>query len=114
MAEIKQKIITRKTPDLLNISVDGAFGGMLPNGKININFYTDSLPIPAETIIKYDTETKKIETKHSEDLTESVERQIVSSISFELTKAKEIHYWLGQIISEAILNRKEAENASNI
>lgn len=115
MSEIKHRIITQNPSDKFSIPIDGAFGGVLPNGNISIKFYTESVPIPTETVITVDTEKGEIiSTQDNEDLSLTVIRDIVSSISLDTNKAKEIYIWLGRLINQSDLNRKEANNASNV
>ncbi len=115
MSEIKYRIITKKPADKFSTPVDGAFGGVLPSGDISINFYTESIPMPTETIIIFDSERGKIiNTEQSEDVSRTVLRETVSSISLTSTKAKEIYIWLGQLINQSEINRKEANDASNL
>lgn len=113
MSIIKHKIIAKKSSDIVNVTVDGAYGGLLSNGKLNLNFYTETLPIPNETTISYNTESNLSETEHSDNIVGVFERQIVSSISFDLNKAKEVYLWLGEMIKQADIERKEGKDASS-
>ncbi len=60
MANATQKDLTTKfikQADYKTISVDGVLGGFNSSGKLNMNFYVDSIAIPDKVVIKIDQQT---------------------------------------------------------
>lgn len=102
MNTFKQKLISKKITDNPTHNIDGVFGGILPNGKININFFVEAGVIPQEIELTIDSDTGKIlEQKFVDTAENQIYREMVSSINMNLSTAKGFHIWLGQLIKES-------------
>ena len=111
MNKIKIKYIFKD--DYNPIYINGAQGGINPQGEIIINFYLERTPIPVsqtfnveENIIspnEIDCEPK--------DLRDSFVRVIESGVVMNYQTAKELHSWIGKHIEslESLQNDKKPQ-----
>ena len=77
---------------------NGAYGGATPNKDIVMHFYNERPALPTETIVAFDSDGNSSILKDTpEDPT--IIRYIVSGITMNLSAAKQLYNWLGNIIS---------------
>lgn len=92
--------------------VNGAVGGVTPNGDIITNFFFDSMPIPEKIVnqINPDGSLGGVIAVEPENLDSTIIRHVCSGIVMNEENAKAIHAWLGNQISE--LENRKAYNAT--
>ncbi len=81
--------------------VNGAYGGINPQGEIAVNFYVERSPIPRTEIYSLNEDgslDSPIEIE-PENHTQNIIRFIETGILLNLENAKKIHQWLGQHIT---------------
>lgn len=77
---------------------NGAYGGATPNKDIVMHFYNERPALPRETIVGFDTDgNSQIVKDTPEDPT--IIRYIVSGVTMNLSAAKQLYNWLGNIIA---------------
>ena len=82
--------------------VNGAQGGINPQGEIIINFYLERNALPNSLTIEFEENKntpKEIETE-PKDLNNSFVRYIENGVILNYQTAKEIHKWLGNHIEQ--------------
>lgn len=100
-----------KFSELYNpVYINGAYGGINPQGEIIMNFYLERSPIPKEeqyTIDELSVLTGPV-TTDPEDHSQNIIRFVETGIVLNLENAKKINEWLGQHILqlEALKNQK--------
>ncbi len=81
--------------------VNGAFGGISPQGEIVVNFYMERVAIPRSQTYQF-SEDKVLEEISEErepgDHERSVVRVIENGVILDLAHAEDIHRWLGEHI----------------
>lgn len=91
-------------PDDYNpLYVNGAFGGISPQGEITCNFFMDRLPLPKSETYSVDEKgviRDRVQEK-SEEQNYQVVRYVQSGVIMNLDCAKRVNVWLTQQI-EAI------------
>lgn len=89
-------------PDDYNpIYVNGAQGGVNPQGEIVINFYFEriGLPINQTQVLNEDGRLGNVIKNDPEDLNHSYVRYVENGVVMNLQTAKSIHDWLGKQIA---------------
>ena len=83
--------------------VNGAFGGVSPQGEIIVNFYLERIPLPYEDHheLYSDGHISQIKSRKPDDFEGTMIRYIQSGIVVSLEQAKSIQAWLGSKIEEA-------------
>ncbi|MCH7413209.1 DUF3467 domain-containing protein [Belliella sp. R4-6] len=79
--------------------VNGAFGGLGPQGEFIINFYFERVPLPnSQTFEIIDgNSVQEIENERKPlDHEQSLVRVVENGIIMDYQHAKEIHRWLGE------------------
>ncbi len=82
--------------------INGAQGGISPQGEIVINFYMERNALPNSQTYQIESDniaSKEIESEPS-DLKNSFVRIIENGVIMNYQSAKEIHKWLGKHIDE--------------
>lgn len=100
MNKIKCKYIFKD--DYNPVYVNGAQGGINPQGEIVIDFYLERNALPTSQtfeIVEDKLSAKEIETE-PEDLKNSFVRVIENGVIMNYQTAKELHNWLGNHISQ--------------
>ena len=94
------------------INVDGAYGGVTPSGKINLNFFSERYPIPKSTFfeIKNDKLIKKI--RDSAESKKGIIREYNFGIYMDLRTAKGLSLWLQDCIKNMEKKEREKKNVS--
>lgn len=99
MGKIKCKYIFNN--DYNPIYINGAQGGINPQGDIIVNFYLERNALPLSQIYEikegYDNTVNEVESEPP-DLKNSFVRVIENGIIMNYQTAKEIHKWLGMHI----------------
>jgi|SRR5690606_13690612 len=92
----KYKFDDRYNPKFIN----GAIGGVSPQGEIIINFYLErtSLPITQTFDINKSTGIGQLSVTEPKDIENSFIRYIENGVVMNYKTAKEIHRWLGEHI----------------
>ena len=82
------------------VFVNGAYGGINPQGDIVVNFYFERMALPnSQTFEIEDNELKEIESERDpKDHGDSFVRVINTGIILDYKRAKIIHQWLGSHI----------------
>lgn len=96
MNNVKIKYIFSK--DYNPLYINGAQGGINPQGELIINFYLERTPIPNSQTFSIDENripSKEIECE-PKDLRSSLVRVIENGVVMNYATAKELHSWLGQ------------------
>lgn len=79
------------------LHVDGAYGGVTPNGLININFYSERLSIPKATDYSVDDEKNSlVKISDSPDSKNGLIREFEMGVYMTLNAAGELHKWIGE------------------
>lgn len=84
------------------VYVNGAQGGINPQGEIVANFYLERLALPTSQTQELNPEGRLGNVVASEpaDLNNSFVRFVENGIIMNLETAKSIHSWLGGLISQ--------------
>ena len=87
-------------PSLTTVHVDGAFGGITPNGHIDINLYSERNPIP--TLVFHPlTDGKLGDEIRSERVTrDGVVRELEVGAVMDVRAARGLRDWLTSQIEE--------------
>jgi|SRR5699024_259148 len=101
----KYKFPSDYNPDYVN----GAYGGVSPNGEIVVNFYFERIPIPYEETVDLDTEA--IKRTLPENHSENVIRYVPSGVVMNIDTAKSFHQWLGEHIKSLEKRRDDSASA---
>ena len=83
--------------------VNGAFGGIGPQGEIVINFYLERVAIPKTQTFNFRNGQileEVTEERTPRDHDKSIVRVVESGIILDLTRAEIIHEWLGRHIDD--------------
>ncbi len=100
MSKIKCKYIFKE--DYNPKYINGAQGGITPQGEIAINFYLERQALPVSQTYKVDDgkiNAKEVESEPS-DLNNSFVRIIENGVVMNYQTAKEIYKWLGNNIEQ--------------
>lgn len=90
--------------------VNGAFGGVNPQGEINLNFYLERFALPKAEHVEIDNEsdvTKVI--RQPEDVDKRFIRFIQCGITMNRDRAQEIYNFLGQLLSQDAEEKEKKE-----
>lgn len=98
MSKVKCKYIFKD--DYNPIYINGAQGGINPQGEIVVNFYLErnALPVSQTFELEGDKVTAKEVESEPVDLKNSFVRVIENGVIMNYQTAKEIHRWLGHHI----------------
>jgi len=109
----KIEVHNKISPTFQQINVDGAYGGITPQRKININFFAERSPIPKSTI--FEVVDNKIVGKicDSEDSKIGILREYHFGVYMNLETAKALSLWLQENIKALDENIKGKQNDSN-
>lgn len=89
------------TPDYNPKYVNGAYGGVSPQGEINVNFYLERRGLPKYHEFFVDEKGKLTEKSiEPADHQHSMVRVVENGVTLSLAGAKNIHEWLGKKIVE--------------
>jgi hypothetical protein len=103
--KIKYKFDSNYNPTYIN----GAVGGINPQGEIVANFYLERGPIPNSTTFELTAENQlgNIINTNPDDLQKSLIRFVECGIVLNLNSARQINQWLTEQINtlEAIQNK---------
>lgn len=82
------------------VYINGAQGGINPNGEIIANFYLERFPLPykQEQEINENGSFGNVISSEPADLDKSMLRFVKTGVIMNLQTAKSIHKWLGQHI----------------
>jgi len=112
MEEKKQTIEVHNkiSPLFQQISIDGAFGGITPQGKINLNFFAERLPIPKSSIFEISGNKTAKKISDSPDSKKGIIREYSFGVYMNLNTAKGISLWLQEQVEKMEAAQKEAFN----
>lgn len=113
--EIKTIIIHNKiSASFREVHVDGAYGGITPQGLVNLNFFAERTPIPKSSEFEI-TEEQKVGTliKHSDDSKSGILREFEFGIYMNIQTAKSIVELLNTKIDmyESLLNNTQQNDS---
>ena len=99
MKQIKYKYKFNETYN--PIYVNGAIGGLSPQGEIIVNFYLERNSLPKVQSFEVDEGTGigKLSETEPQDYEQSFIRYIENGVILNYKTAKEVHRWLGEHIS---------------
>lgn len=98
-----------KGPDFRTIHVDGAIGGLTPNGHLHIAFYAERVAIPQTTTQPINPDGT-LGDEIARESKEGVVRQMETDIIVNESTARNIKVWLDQKLEEFEVRRKVAED----
>lgn len=94
--------------------INGAYGGINPQGEIVANFYFERTPLPVSQSYQIDDKGRVTDALESEpsDLNQSLIRFIENGVIMNYETAKEIYEWLGLHIQklEELPNIQKSKN----
>jgi len=91
------------------VHVDGAHGGVTPDGNIFFSAYSQRAPIPQITTHKVDAEGSVAEEIREERITkDGIVREVEVGIMMDIATAESLHKWLGEKIEASKELRKKA------
>lgn len=93
-----------KGPDFRTIHVDGAIGGLTPNGFLHIAFYAERAAIPQSTTLKVNPDGS-LGDELAREGKDGVVRQMETDIIVNENTARNIKVWLDQKLEEFELRR---------
>lgn len=98
----------RYRDDYNPVYVNGAQGGVNPQGEIVVNFYFERLAVPIDQtqLLTEDGRLGNVVKNKPEDLNHSFVRYIENGVVMNLQTAKSIHDWLGKQIAILESNKK--------
>ncbi len=92
------------------VYINGAYGGVSPQGEINVNFYLERKGLPKYHEFYVDNKGKMTEKSIiPEDHKMSMVRVVETGITMNLRGAKGVHKWLGAKIKELEQLEEEAK-----
>lgn len=106
------KVRYTKSPHFHSGFITGVYGGLAPNGLLNMNFFTDKIEPPASFMIEANDEGLG---KPEGPTQTTFIRELVVGIEVDVSSAKVINNWLSQKIREAETMQKQLKglNESN-
>ena len=109
----KIEIHNKISPIFQQINVDGAHGGITPQGKINLNFFAERFPIPKSTV--FEVENNKICSKisDSEDSKKGIIREYHFGVYMNLETARGLSLWLQERINQLDMIIKGKQNGTD-
>jgi hypothetical protein len=93
------------------VHVDGAFGGLTPQGRIFVSMYSERGPIPeivSHTVTQGGLSIGE-EIKTERQSKDGIIREVEVGLSIDVTAAEALHKWLGEQI-ETIKKLKVSES----
>jgi hypothetical protein len=91
-----------KNNDFKTVLATGAFGGISPNGLINMNIFTERTPIPNKISYQIDSKNPALDSSN-ETGTEGkagIIREVQFGMLIDIQTAKNISAWLNSQISQ--------------
>jgi len=83
------------------IHVDGALGGVAPSGMVVASVFNERPPIPVRVVHRLDA-LGRLEGEATEVVArDGFVREVEAELVMTLEVAKNLHEWLGQVISRA-------------
>jgi hypothetical protein len=97
-----------KDNDFKTIQLSGVFGGVMGNGLLNINLFTERLPIPTKIVLDVKEGSQTI-TEKSRESKNGIIREVHIGVLVDINTAKSIQAFLAQAISqqEALLGTSQ-------
>lgn len=83
-----------------NIHVDGAFGGITPQGGIHLALFSERTPIPSEVVLEFDSETGAKEDKRERVQRDGLVREMEVGAILSIDTAKNLGIWLLEKVRE--------------
>lgn len=96
---MKVKIIYNKKPDFSLKYVNGAVGGLGPQGEIFINFFCEKMAISEENFEILDKTRINLPKEELED-TKIIVRDIETGVIMNRDRAMELYTWLGKNLNQ--------------
>lgn len=96
------------------IHADGVYGGVSPQGLIQIAFFSERVPIPQQTVHTFDNGKISGEVEEFRVSRDGVVREIETNVLMSVAEAKKLRDWLTQWIdvhSQALENMKKSREA---
>lgn len=104
-----------KTNDFRTNFASGAFGGITPQGLIDMNFYVERPVIPKRVVVDYSNSQNKIEKTISSEGLDGIVREVFGGIVLNKVTAQGLVVWLKdkieniEKIEHQIQNSKEGK-----
>ncbi len=83
-----------KSSDFKTIYGSGVFGGITPQGLININFFTERVPLPTKIVLEVDESTGQVGGEIEREGKEGIVREVNCGILLDISAAKQLLTWL--------------------
>lgn len=94
-------------PAARRFHVDGAVGGLTPQGLLAVSFYVEVFPPPVESEIVVSSDTKTPGEERFATPQPAIQREIQTSIIMTLNTARVLHTWLGEKVAQLDATRLE-------
>ena len=89
-----------KSSDFKTIYGSGVFGGITPQGLININFFTERAPLPKRIVLEIDEKTGSLLGEVERESKEGLIREVNCGILMDINAAKQLLNWLQEKIDQ--------------
>ncbi len=111
MAVDKLRFHYIKSNEFRVVHVDGAHGGLTPQGGIWVGIYSERLPIPESVVHSLQGVNLGPELREERKGKDGVVREVEVGLAMDLTVAERLYEWLGIKINElkAIRSKTEEE-----
>ncbi len=91
------------------VHVDGAHGGITPNGNIFFSAYSQRAPIPQITTHKIEADGSVTEEIREERVgKDGIVREVEVGIMMDAATAESLHKWLGEKVKALMKRQKKA------
>lgn len=88
-----------KSPSFRTIHVDGAVGGLTPNGHIQLAVYNERHPIPTKIVRNIDIEANSVEELRAErEVRSGIVHELEANLMLTPDVAMRVHMLLGEFI----------------
>lgn len=94
----KVTVFNKISAGFRELHIDGAYGGITPQGQFNMNFFAERLAIPKST--EFEVENNKLKkVADSADSKDGIIREFETGVYMNIETARDIHKWLGDTLS---------------
>ncbi|MCE7072017.1 hypothetical protein LZG74_17000 [Dyadobacter sp. CY327] len=88
-----------KSADFKTVQITGVWGGVMGNGMLNVNLFTERVPIPQKIIFDIDPVTQVAREKHKDGKT-GIVREVQMGVLMDYPTAKSFYEFFGNWIKE--------------
>jgi hypothetical protein len=84
------------------LHVDGVYGGLSPDGYINMSVYNQRRPIPQKVVHEIDDQELGDEREEERESKEGVVREVEANIVMDVNTAIALRNWIDEKLEEAL------------